>query len=153
MPRSITSHRLSGCRNWEALCVPDQQFHAIGQNHCRYLQGKMAGRTFCERPPAKSRWLHVTAESRSFRLKTTYSTLKSSSGSSGFWFLMYSFQTSSVTLPLDATQYPLAHKCWPQYRFLSEENSDNSLCELFPFRNCTALDTDKFGGIPISRCT
>src|SRR5262249_48130515 len=31
-------------------------------------------------------------------------TLKSSSGSGGLWFLMYSAHTSSVTLPLLATQ-------------------------------------------------
>ena len=55
-------------------------------------------------PPAKSRWFRVTAESRSFRLKAIYNTLKSSSGSFGFWFSMYAFQTSSVTFPLEATQ-------------------------------------------------
>ncbi len=48
------------------------------------LGEKAAGLTVGERPPAKSRWLRVTAESRSFRLKALYSTLKSSSGSSGF---------------------------------------------------------------------
>ena len=31
-------------------------------------------------------------------------TSKASSGSGGFWFLMYSFHTSSVTFPLVATQ-------------------------------------------------
>ena len=89
----------------------------------------------------------------SFHLKAIYSTLKSSSGSLGFWFLIYSFQTSSVTFPLEATQYPLAHRCCPQYLFFSDENSHNSLWELFPFRNCTARDTDNLGGMPISMCT
>ena len=46
-------------------------------------------------------------------------TLKLSSGGSGFWSSMYFFHTSSVTFPLDATQYPRAHRCWPQYRFLN----------------------------------
>jgi hypothetical protein len=41
-------------------------------------------------------------------------TLKLSSGSSGFWSSIYFFHTSSVTFPLEATQYPLLHKCWPQ---------------------------------------
>ena len=57
---------------------------------------------------------------------------------------------SSVTLPLVSTQYPRPHKCCPQYRFRSDANSDNSLCELFPFSSCTALETDKRGGMPIS---
>ncbi len=48
---------------------------------------------FMNAPPAKSRWFQVTAESRSFRLKAIYNTLKSSSGSFGFWFSMYAFQT------------------------------------------------------------
>jgi hypothetical protein len=79
-----------------------------------------------------------------------YTTLKSSSGSGGFCSSMYRFHTSSVTLPLVATQYPRAHKCWPQYRFRSRAYSLNSLCELFPSRYCTARDTDTLGGIPIS---
>ena len=40
-----------------------------------------------------------------------HTTVKSSSGSGVFWFRMYSFHTSSVTFPLVATQYPLAHRC------------------------------------------
>lgn len=82
-----------------------------------------------------------------------YSTVKLSSGSGGRWFAIYSFHTSSVTLPLVATQYPRAHRCWPQYLFLNSLYSLNSLCELFPFRYCTAFDTDRFGGIDISICT
>ena len=38
-------------------------------------------------------------------------TRKLSSGDSGFWSSIYFFQTSSVTFPLLATQYPRAHKC------------------------------------------
>ena len=60
-----------------------------------------------------------------------YSTVKLSSGSGGRWFAIYSFHTSSVTLPLVATQYPRAHRCWPQYLFLNSLYSLNSLCELF----------------------
>src|ERR1035437_5860048 len=55
-----------------------------------------------------------------------YTTLKSSSGSGGFCSSIYRFQTSSVTLPLVATQYPRAHKCWPQYRFRNRAYSLNS---------------------------
>src|ERR1700756_5085354 len=32
---------------------------------------------------------------------------------------MYSTHTSSMTFPLLATQYPLAQRCWPQYRLRS----------------------------------
>ena len=32
-------------------------------------------------------------------------------------------------------------------------NSLSSLCELLPFRYCTARDTDRLGGIDKSRCT
>ena len=71
----------------------------------------------------------------------------------GVWFFMYSNQTSSVTFPLDPTQYPLAQRCWPQYLFLSESYSDSNLWELFPFKYWTALDTDKLGGMLINICT
>ena len=54
---------------------------------------------------------------------------------------MYFFHTSSVTLPLDATQSPRPHSCCPQYRFLKLAYSDNNRCELFPFKYCTAFDT------------
>ncbi len=56
-----------------------------------------------------------------------YTTLKSSSGCGGFCSSIYRFHTSSVTLPLVATQYPRAHKCWPQYRFRRRAYSLNSL--------------------------
>jgi hypothetical protein len=42
--------------------------------------------------------------------------LKSSSGSGALWFLMYSAKTSSVTLPLLATQYPRAENGEPIFR-------------------------------------
>src|SRR5476649_479271 len=74
-------------------------------------------------------------------------TLKSSCGSGAVWFLIYSAHTSSVTFPLLATQYPLPHKCWPQQRLRNTPNSLSNLWELRPFRYCTALDTDKLGGI------
>src|SRR5262245_10965394 len=89
----------------------------------------------------------------SVRLRRTQVTLKASSGSGALWFLMYSAQTSSVTLPLLATQYPRAHRCWPQYLFRKLANSASSLWELRPFRYCTARDTDNLGGMDNSRCT
>jgi hypothetical protein len=49
-------------------------------------------------PPAKSRI------NRPFDRLLRYTTSKSSSGSGGFWFLIYPFHISSVTLPLDTTQ-------------------------------------------------
>jgi len=70
---------------------------------------------------------------------------KSSSGSGGVWLLIYSFLTSSVTFPLVATQYPLAHERWPQYRFLNLLYSVSSLYELFPLKYCAAFDTDNLG--------
>ena len=84
-------------------------------------------------------------------IRRTQVTLKLSSGSGGVWFLMYSTHTSSVTFPLLATQYPLAQRCWPQYRLRSMPNSLSNLWELRPFRYCTARDTDRLGGIDISR--
>ncbi len=44
-------------------------------------------------------------------------------------------------------------RCWPQYRLRSIPNSLSSLCELRPFRYCTARDTDRLGGIDNSMCT
>ena len=56
-------------------------------------------------PPPNRRWLQVTAGSRIDRPCGRYhTTLKSSSGSGGFCSSIYRFQTSSVTLPLVATQ-------------------------------------------------
>src|SRR5262249_49187705 len=89
----------------------------------------------------------------SVRLRRTQVTLKSSSGSGALWFLMYSVQTSSVTFPLLATQYPRAHRCWPQYLFRKLANSASSLCELRPFRYCTARETDRLGGTDSNICT
>src|SRR5262249_45312188 len=89
----------------------------------------------------------------SVRLRRTQITLKPSSGSGGLWFLMYSAQTSSVTLPLLATQYPRAHRCWPQYLFRKLANSASSLWELRPLRYCTARDTERLGGTDSSMWT
>jgi hypothetical protein len=56
-------------------------------------------------PPPERRWLQITAQSRiGPPFGGLQVTLKSSSGSGGVWFLMYSAHTSSVTLPLLATQ-------------------------------------------------
>ena len=63
-------------------------------------------------PPAKAGGFGLRLEAGLIgHAADSQTTLKSSSGSGGFWFLMYSFHTSSVTFPLVATQYPRAHKC------------------------------------------
>lgn len=53
---------------------------------------------------------------------------------------------SSVTLPLDATKYPLAHKCRPQYCFRRCRNSISSFRDVFPLMYCMILLGDRFGG-------
>ena len=83
-------------------------------------------------PPPLRRWLPVSAKAGLIGRPADgcrYTTSKSSSGSGGVWFLMYSFHTSSVTFPLVATQYPRAHRCWPQYRFLNRSYSVSNRCE------------------------
>jgi hypothetical protein len=93
-------------------------------------------------PPPNRRWLRLRLKAGLIGHAADYTTLKSSSGSGGFCSSIYRFQTSSVTFPLVATQYPRAHRCWPQYRFRNRAYSLSSLCELFPFRYCTARDTE-----------
>ena len=80
------------------------------------LHGRAPHRGECS--TAARRWLQVTAQSR---IGPPYGgqahnqvTLNLSSGSGGVWFVMYSTHISSVTLPLVATQYPRAQRCWPQ---------------------------------------
>ena len=55
-------------------------------------------------PPAKAGGFGLRLEAGSVRHWADYTTSKSSSGSGGFWFLIYSFHTSSVTFPLVFTQ-------------------------------------------------
>jgi hypothetical protein len=67
-------------------------------------RGEQSGRT-CEHSTAKK----AVASSYGLKpdqsaIRRTQVTLKLSSGSGGFWFLMYSVHTSSVTFPLLATR-------------------------------------------------
>ena len=93
--------------------VPDHVDHTKLQ--ATDLRIKVSGRTIQrERPSPKG-------EGFVLRLKPlivghaadaqAQTTRKLSSGDSGFWSSIYFFQTSSVTFPLLATQYPRAHKC------------------------------------------
>ena len=60
-----------------------------------------------------------------------------------------------VVSHVSAARYPVAPapQVLAQYRLRSIPNSLNSLCELRPFRYCTARDTDRLGGIDTSICT
>ena len=51
----------------------------------------------------------------------------------------------SVTFPLLATKYPLAHKCLPQYCLFNSYSICN-LWDKLPLRYCTNLLADKCGG-------
>jgi hypothetical protein len=55
-------------------------------------------------PPPKGGGFELRLKAGLVRLWRTQVTLKSSSGSGGVWFLIYSAHTSSVTLPLLVTQ-------------------------------------------------
>jgi hypothetical protein len=55
-------------------------------------------------PLPKGGGFKLRLKAGSVRLWRTQTTLKSSSGSGGVWFWIYSFHTSSVTLPLLETQ-------------------------------------------------
>ena len=50
-----------------------------------------------------------------------------------------------------AAKYPLAHICRPQKALLNVAFSDINLYELFPFKYCTNLLTDKCGGTLTNR--
>ena len=56
------------------------------------------------------------------------------------------FLTLSSSRPTVLTQYPLAQKCRPQYRFLSSKCMSNILMALFPFKKPTASDIEYLGG-------
>ena len=68
------------------------------------------------------------------------------------WFLMYSLMISSVTFPLLATKYPLAHRCCPQNCRFSSLYSICSFRDVFPFIYCTNLLADRCGGTDTSKC-
>jgi hypothetical protein len=70
-------------------------------------RGPDAQRVAAERPSAKAEGFALRLKAGSgqpYGPTSTYTTLKLSSVSSGFWSSMYFFHTSSVTLPLEATQ-------------------------------------------------
>jgi len=69
------------------------------------------------------------------------------------WPRMYSAIASSVTLPLDATKYPRAHKCRPQYCFWMCRNSIISFREIFLLMYCMILLGDIVGGQDSRTCT
>ena len=67
---------------------------------------------------------------------------------------LYIFCTSSwVTLPTVETKYPLAHRCWPQYRFFRCVNSMRCFRLVFPLIYCTAFERERLGGTERRRCT
>ncbi len=76
-----------------------------------------------------------------------------SSGSVPSCWRMYSWITSSVTLPLDATKYPRAHRCRPQNAFCRCLNSISSFRELLPLMYCMILLGARLGGHDSSTCT
>ena len=51
----------------------------------------------------------------------------------------------SSSRPTVLTQYPLAQKCLPQYRFFNSKCLSNSLIALFPFRKPTTSDIEYLG--------
>src|SRR5210317_2278868 len=63
------------------------------------------------------------------------------------------FRILSSSRPTVLTQYPLAQKCLPQYRFLSSRCLSKILIAHFPFKKPIASDTEYFGGIDMTRCT
>jgi len=63
------------------------------------------------------------------------------------------FRIWSSSRPTVLTQYPLAQKCLPQYRFFSSVWRSNIFRALFPFRKPTTSDTECFGGIAITKWT
>ena len=60
------------------------------------------------------------------------------------------FSSSSPTV---LTQYPLAQKCLPQYRFFRWIWRSNIFIALFPFRKPTTSDIEYLGGIDKTKCT
>ena len=77
---------------------------AVGNKHMVELLLANGADVNVNSPPPNRRWLRVTAEAGLIGRAADYTTLKSSSGSGGLCSSIYRFQTSSVTLPLVATQ-------------------------------------------------
>lgn len=81
-------------------------------------------------------------------------TLKSSSSwDSAPWFSIYSFNISSVTLPLEATKYPLAQRCWPQNAWRNFRKSIKRWWDVLPFIACMTRLGEIFGGTSSNKCT
>ena len=59
----------------------------------------------------------------------------------------------SSSRPTVLTQYPLAQKCRPQYRFLSSRCLSKILMAHFPFKKPIVSYTAYFGGIDRTKCT
>ncbi len=63
------------------------------------------------------------------------------------------FRIFSSSSPTVLTQYPLAQKCLPHYRFFSYKCLSKILMAHFPFKKPIVSDTANFGGIDITKCT
>ena len=74
---------------------------AFGHTRAAKIRGLLEG---VNTPPPKGGGFGLRLEAGLIGHTADYTTVKSSSGSGGFWFLMYSCHTSSVTFPLVATQ-------------------------------------------------
>ena len=57
------------------------------------------------------------------------------------------FLICSSFRPTVLTQYPLAQKCRPQYRFFNPGHLSKTLMALLPFKKPTISETEYFGGI------
>ena len=63
------------------------------------------------------------------------------------------FRIFPSSRPTVLTQYPLAQKCLPQYRFLSSRCLSKTLIAHLPFKNPIIPYTAYLGGIDMSKCT
>ena len=63
------------------------------------------------------------------------------------------FRIFASSRPTVLTQYPLAQKCLPQYRFLSSRCLSKILIAHLPFKKPTISDSANFGGIDMTKCT
>ena len=63
------------------------------------------------------------------------------------------FRILSSSRPTVLTQYPLAQKCLPQYRFLSSRCLSKILMAHFHFMKPITSDTENFGGTDMTKCT
>ena len=63
------------------------------------------------------------------------------------------FRILSSSRPTVLTQYPLAQKCLPQYRFFNSRCRSKILMAHLPFKKPTVSETENFGGIDNIKCT